>query len=162
MRGTLVVLLLSLAALAVNARADTITVAPFPPDSLHPTTLIVNGVSNAFPDGAFLREVLRSGDTITVEACYPFPAFSGLTNYQLTVPLGVLAVATYNVEYITARCDSNGNPIDSWQPMASLSFSVVSGSVTNVVPAPALDSFGFVLLVGFILIIGLRALTRLR
>ena len=109
-----------------TAFGDSITVVPQVPTSASPTILVIDGTSNVFPLGAFLKGFSIQGNTITVQGCYPFPAFSGLSTYQLTVNVGLLPPGSFSVQYLTSRCDSStGNPLDPFALQASTTFNVL-------------------------------------
>jgi hypothetical protein len=112
--------------LSQTAFGDSLTVVPRFPTSASPTILEIDGRSNVFPLGAFLKGFAIQGNTITVQGCYPFPAFSGLSTYQLTVNLGLRPPGTFSVQYLTSRCDSStGNPLDPFALQASATFNVL-------------------------------------
>jgi hypothetical protein len=115
--------------------ADAIAVSPSSPTNAAPTILIIDGTSPAFPIGAFLRAFTIQGTSIRVEGCYPFPSFSGNTPYQLTVNLGLLAPASYSVQYFTANCDrTTGNPVDGFLLQATTTFVVAADTAASAIP----------------------------
>src|SRR5438552_13567807 len=144
MRTLLVALLLALSNAALG---DTITVTPSTPNSAQSVTLFVDGISNVFPVGMVPRQFSVQGNSIRIEGCQPFPAFSGLSTYRLTVNVGILVPGSYSVQYFTSRCTSDLVPIDPFALSTSITFEVFASTQSSPIPASSWYSLGMLAII---------------